>query len=190
MTVCLVLQGDSASPGAREKMCSGFRCWRKSMPSTHAGGWRGRGHLRLPEASPLGLQRPCQVQGSGGQAWAGRGRAVQRQTLGDWACAWPSLPAHAFFPCPHFKVGHEGITPGRGCVFSSLSSNLSNKDFYTCLFPTTGDRQPLCKLLGKKEATFCQSLFLRVPPATEPLTHSLSCTVLLEGICRLAGRLG
>ncbi|XP_036091726.1 calpain-10 isoform X4 [Rousettus aegyptiacus] len=29
MTVCLVLQGDSASPGARERMCSGSRYWRR-----------------------------------------------------------------------------------------------------------------------------------------------------------------
>lgn len=42
MTVCLVLQGDSASPGARERMCSGFPYWRRSMPSTRAEGWRGQ----------------------------------------------------------------------------------------------------------------------------------------------------
>lgn len=62
MIVCLVLQGDSASPGARERMCSGFLYWRRSMPSTCAGGWRaGPCHLRLPPGaglcSPL-LQNP------------------------------------------------------------------------------------------------------------------------------------
>lgn len=95
MTVCLVLQGDSASPGAREKMCSGFRCWRKSMPSTHAGGWRGRGHLRLPEASPLGLQ----VQGPGtrpGRGGVGLCRDRHSETgpvLGLSSPPTPSSPA-------------------------------------------------------------------------------------------------
>lgn len=56
MTVCLVLQGDSASPGARGRMCSGFPYWRRSTPSTHAGGGgAGPGGLGAWEAHLLAL---------------------------------------------------------------------------------------------------------------------------------------
>jgi len=66
MTVCLVLQGDSASPGARERMCSGSPYWRRSTPSTPAGveglggraGVPGRSALVGPEGFQGGLARP------------------------------------------------------------------------------------------------------------------------------------
>lgn len=62
MIVCLVLQGDSASPDARERMYSGFHYWRRSMPSTCAGGRQaGPCHLRLPPGAglcSLSLQNP------------------------------------------------------------------------------------------------------------------------------------
>lgn len=35
MTVCLALLGDSASPGARERMYSGFPYWKRPMLSTY-----------------------------------------------------------------------------------------------------------------------------------------------------------
>lgn len=35
MTVCLALLGDSASPGARERMFSGFPYWKRHMLSTY-----------------------------------------------------------------------------------------------------------------------------------------------------------
>lgn len=96
MTVCLVLQGDSASPGAREKMCSGFPYWRRSMPSTCAGGWRGWAGVGWGATAALGHPRvahlhspwavvPSSVPGTWqpGLRW---GRPAQRQKLGDVAC--------------------------------------------------------------------------------------------------------
>lgn len=36
MTVCLALLGDSASRGARERMCSGFPYWKRPMLSMYS----------------------------------------------------------------------------------------------------------------------------------------------------------
>lgn len=116
MTVCLVLQGDSASPGAREKMCSGFPYWRRSMPSTLEG--LGRGGLgshscvRPPpgRTSPLSLGCSTLLSSRNLAARPAVGPTrPETETLrrGLW-CA--SSPTRSLFLRPCFKVGPKGIT--------------------------------------------------------------------------------
>lgn len=98
MTVCLVLQGDSASPGARERMCSGSPYWRRSTPSTPASvegpggqaGVPGRSALVGPEGLQGGVARP----------------ETAALRLGPWAAV---LSAHTPLPCPHITVRHGGV---------------------------------------------------------------------------------
>lgn len=77
MTVCLVLQGDSASPGASERMCSGSPCWRRPMPSTRQAG-----------AGGAGAGRPV----PGGADPAGAGNPERG--------LWSAVPTVHSFPCP------------------------------------------------------------------------------------------
>lgn len=96
MTVCLVLPEDSAFPGARERMCSGFPYWKRPMLSMYdmevtgsarLGGFRTKlspeAHLTCP-----GLQRPMHSSGFGSQS---TGPDMDTLFLGLWfALSFPS----------------------------------------------------------------------------------------------------
>lgn len=145
MTVCLVLQGDSASPGARERMCSGFHYWRRSMPSTCAGGWRaGPCHLRLPSEacfrSPL-LQNPVVSR----RLAAGPGVGLTGPETGTLE-AWPVV-------CLPFPALISQVGMWEGMCFLPFSFLKPQQERCFHLFFTSGDRLPLCRLLGKKEAS-------------------------------------
>lgn len=96
MIVCLVFQGDSASPGARERMCSGFHCWRRSMPSTCTGGWwAGPCHLRLPPGACLcspSLQNPVISRRLAAGPGVGR-TGLEMGTLEAWPAVYLPFPA-------------------------------------------------------------------------------------------------
>ena len=151
MTVCLVLQGDSASPGARERMCSGCRCWRRPTPSTRAGSWGARGPPPLPQAAPRStslLPPGCSsLVTSKRLASLGVGLTdPETDTLvpGLW------LPLLLSTRC---AAGREEWM----CVFFlSLSPNPSKRDFSTHLFFTTGDRWPLAGRWGEKRPPGCE----------------------------------
>nr|KAF6336240.1 calpain 10 [Myotis myotis] len=103
----LLDQGDSASPGARERMCSGFHYWRRSMPSTCARGWRaGPCHLRLPPeacfCSPS-LQNPVVSR----RLAAGPGVGLTGPETGTLE-AWPvvCLPSLPLFHRVHGSYEH------------------------------------------------------------------------------------
>lgn len=68
--------------------------------------------------------------------WPVLGGATRPETETLRLGLWLAVPsAHSLFPCPHFKVGHEGLASRkRVCVFLSLSSNPSerNVSVYLC----------------------------------------------------------
>lgn len=76
MTVCLVLPGDSAFPGARERMCSGFPYWKRPMLSMYDMEVTGSARLggfgiKLSPGAHLicpGLQSPMHSSGFGSQS--------------------------------------------------------------------------------------------------------------------------
>lgn len=68
MIVCLALLGDCASPGARERMCSGFPYWKRPMLSTYGIDVAGPARLgafstqTVPRGpSPLSWAAECSV---------------------------------------------------------------------------------------------------------------------------------
>lgn len=134
MTVCLVLQGDSASPGARERMCSGSHYWRRSTPSTRLEGVPGQAGCT------------CQFQGSGDRSRAGADPSRDSSSEAQPAVAF-SCPIHPL-SLPPLQSWRAEVTPRkRACVFS-LSSAPDKKDVSICLFSTLGDRRPRCRLRG------------------------------------------
>lgn len=157
MTVCLVLQGDSASPGARERMCSGFPYWRRSTPSTRAGGWGGRGpgeHVcHLP-----GLRRPRPFQGPGSQAWGGA-TGPEAGSLRRGPCCVSPRPLPLSLPSLHSWA---------------WSRHLQREDVHRSPLQTVGGAKPRGS----------QCLFI-VLPETETLTLGLNRnTSLLECIAQ------
>ena len=155
MTVCLVLQGDSASPGARERMCSGSPYWRRSTPSTPAGveglggragrraGVPGRSALVGPEGLQGGLARP----------------ETEVLRLGRWAAV---ASARAPFPALTSRSGRGASPPERGCASSSLFPQTQAREASPSTWFSPGDRRPLCRWLGRSEASKASDLSLVV----------------------------
>lgn len=168
MTVCLVLQGDSASPGARERMCSGFPYWRRPTPSTHAGGGRGRAGLgpeppwAAPEALSLGFSALVHSQGLA--ARPGVGLTIQRQKPRFRLWLASLLPAHSLLPSPHLKVRPEGLASRkRKCerIVLSPSSSPNRKDVSVYLFLPLGTGGLFASRWGAVRPPRCQSCLPR-----------------------------
>lgn len=99
MTVCLALLGDSASPGARKRMFSGFPYWKRHMLSTY-------GIEVAGPASLGGISSQTVPRGPSPLPWATEHYAVLRvgsQSCGSWhghSAFWTmvSPPCSLFLP--------------------------------------------------------------------------------------------
>lgn len=104
MTVCLVLPGDSAFPGARERMCSGFPYWKRPMLSMH--------DTEVMRSSRLGgfstkLSPEAQLTSPGPQSpMYSSGSVSPDMDTGFRTMVCPPCP---LFPFPYFPALHRKV---------------------------------------------------------------------------------
>lgn len=135
MTVCLALLGDSASPGARERMFSGFPYWKRPMLSMYGievagparlGGISTQTVPRGPSPLPWAAERYAVLRVWQPALWSWRGHCFSDYSLPSLLTLPSHISQHSTERSSSFLSPSTKMPP---CMFL----NIQDKWFIACL---------------------------------------------------------